>query len=64
VNALIFMIPISLLLSIFFLIVFFWATSQGQFDDLETPSLRIIDQENNLDNENINNNKKEISQHD
>lgn len=36
------MIPMALLFASGFVIAFFWATSKGQFDDLETPALRIL----------------------
>jgi cbb3-type cytochrome oxidase maturation protein len=39
VSALVFLIPLSILLAIGALIVFFWAVDHGQFDDLETPGL-------------------------
>lgn len=49
-NILIIMIPMALLLGIGFVIAFLWASSKGQFDDLETPAHRILfDKE--LDNE-------------
>lgn len=45
-NILVLMIPMALLLGIGFVSAFLWATSKGQFDDLETPAHRIL-----LDNE-------------
>lgn len=45
-NILVLMIPMALLLGIGFVTAFLWATSKGQFDDLETPAHRIL-----LDNE-------------
>jgi cbb3-type cytochrome oxidase maturation protein len=36
------MIPMALLLGFGFVGAFLWAASQGQFDDLETPSHRIL----------------------
>lgn len=45
-NILVLMIPMALLLGIGFVAAFLWATSKGQFDDLETPAHRIL-----LDNE-------------
>lgn len=41
-NVLTLMIPMALLLGIGFLVAFWWASSKGQFDDLETPALRIL----------------------
>ncbi len=47
-DVLFFAIPIALILGVVFLILFIWATKSGQYDDLETPSYRIlIDDENN-----------------
>lgn len=37
-----FMIPIAILLVIFFVIVFIWATRNGQFEDLDTPAKRML----------------------
>ncbi|MCB9025247.1 MAG: cbb3-type cytochrome oxidase assembly protein CcoS [Bdellovibrionaceae bacterium] len=36
------MIPASLLLGLFFLGAFIWATKEGQFDDLVTPQYEIL----------------------
>jgi cbb3-type cytochrome oxidase maturation protein len=36
------MIPIAILLGVSFLAAFIWATSNGQFDDSETPAYRIL----------------------
>lgn len=35
-------IPMALLLGSAFVYAFFWATSNGQLDDLETPAHRIL----------------------
>jgi cbb3-type cytochrome oxidase maturation protein len=44
VSALVFLIPLSILLAIGALVAFFWAVDHGQFDDLETPGLlRLAD---------------------
>lgn len=45
-NIIIIMIPMALLLGIGFVSAFLWATSKGQFDDLETPAHRILSDEN------------------
>lgn len=45
-NVLLLMIPMALLLGIGFVSAFLWATSKGQFDDLETPAHRILIDEN------------------
>ncbi|MBC7466652.1 MAG: cbb3-type cytochrome oxidase assembly protein CcoS [Bdellovibrio sp.] len=41
-NILILVIPMSLVLGSGFVFAFLWATSKGQFDDLETPSRRML----------------------
>lgn len=35
-------LPLAVLFSVFAVIVFFWAVSRGQFDDLTTPAVRIL----------------------
>ena len=35
-------LPLALAIAIFALIAFIWATRSGQFDDLETPSRRVL----------------------
>lgn len=45
-NILVLMIPISLLLGVGFIGAFVWAARQDQFDDLDTPAHRILNQEN------------------
>ena len=37
-----FMVSLALLMSIGFVASYLWASSAGQFDDLETPALRIL----------------------
>jgi cbb3-type cytochrome oxidase maturation protein len=41
-NILILTIPIALLLGGSFLASFLWAVKQGQFDDTQTPAVRIL----------------------
>lgn len=41
-NILFFIIPIALLLGLFFVISFIFATKKGQFDDLDSPPFRIL----------------------
>ena len=36
------LLPVALLFSAAALGVFLWASASGQFDDLDTPSLRIL----------------------
>lgn len=42
-NVLMLMIPISMLMSFGFLLSFLFFIDNGQFDDLETPALRILE---------------------
>ena len=44
-NVLVLMIPMALLLGIGFVVAFLWATNKGQFDDLDTPSHRILNED-------------------
>ena len=41
-NILLALIPISLLLLLIAIAAFLWADRRGQFDDLDTPSLDIL----------------------
>lgn len=41
-SILILMIPMALLFAAGFLWAFFWAADKGQFDDLDTPALRML----------------------
>jgi cbb3-type cytochrome oxidase maturation protein len=50
-NIMVLMIPIALLLGVGFVAAFLWATSRGQFDDLETPAHRMLE-DKNLRNDN------------
>jgi cbb3-type cytochrome oxidase maturation protein len=49
-KIIIMLIGISLLLATIFLIVFILATKKGQFDDLESPSFRLLDKETRNNN--------------
>jgi cbb3-type cytochrome oxidase maturation protein len=49
-----YLIPLALLLGLSFVGLFIWATKSGQFDDLETPSRRML-----FEDEDINENKNE-----
>ncbi|HRQ66337.1 MAG TPA: cbb3-type cytochrome oxidase assembly protein CcoS [Xanthomonadaceae bacterium] len=42
-SALIMLIPVSLVLLGIAVWAFFWAVNKGQFDDLDTPPLRILE---------------------
>lgn len=41
-NALLILIPVSLVLLGIAVWAFFWAVNRGQFDDLDTPPLRAV----------------------
>jgi len=41
-NILFFTLAISIAMALIFLIAFIWATKRGQYDDLITPSHRIL----------------------
>jgi len=45
VNALLILIPLSLVLLLGAVWAFFWAVDHDQFDDLETPALLPLDDE-------------------
>jgi cbb3-type cytochrome oxidase maturation protein len=47
-----FLIPLALLLAAFFVGGFVWMTKKGQYDDLETPGLRMLLDENKKPNTN------------
>ena len=52
------MLIVSLVIAVFFLLTFFWATKSGQFDEDYAPSVRILfDDEPNI-NANQNTNQK------
>lgn len=42
-NILLVLIPVSLLLLAAAVWAFFWAVNGGQFDDLDTPAIRILE---------------------
>ena len=41
-EAVYYLLPLSLILAIVALIGYFWALRRGQFDDLDTPPLRVL----------------------
>ena len=54
------LIGVSLFVALIFLAAFFWAVRNGQFDDNETPSIRILfDDEPKIDEETTNNKKEQ-----
>jgi cbb3-type cytochrome oxidase maturation protein len=36
------LLPLALLLGAFFIAAFIWSAKKGQYDDLETPSFRML----------------------
>lgn len=44
-NAVYYLLPLSLLLAVIAFIGYFWALRRGQFDDLDTPPMRILFEE-------------------
>lgn len=44
-TALLILIPVSLILLGTAVWAFFWAVNRGQFDDLDTPALRILEED-------------------
>jgi cbb3-type cytochrome oxidase maturation protein len=51
VEVIIVLIGASLLVAIGFLIAFLWAVKSGQYDDKFTPSVRILFDDNNKENQ-------------
>ena len=51
-GVIIFLVLFSLIVALLFLGAFFWAVKSGQFDDPETPGIRML-----FDNEITSNNK-------
>ena len=45
-NILLVLVPVSLLLIGLAVWAFFWAVDSGQFDDLDTPGFRALDDDN------------------
>lgn len=41
-NIIILLIPLAFLMAFTFVSAFIWATSKGQYDDLETPAYKIL----------------------
>ncbi len=53
------LIPIALVLALSFIVGFIWMTVKGQYDDLETPAMRMLIEEKNLNKKNNINTKEE-----
>ncbi len=45
-SVLIYLIPVSLVLLGFAVWAFWWAVKRGQFDDLDTPAIEILAEDN------------------
>jgi len=41
-SAIFLMLPVSLLLALIFLIAYVWSVRSGQYEDTQTPSLRVL----------------------
>jgi cbb3-type cytochrome oxidase maturation protein len=54
------MLVVSLVIALFFLVSFFWATKSGQFDDDYTPSVRILFDDESTQNSNNQSENKQI----
>jgi cbb3-type cytochrome oxidase maturation protein len=44
-NILILLVPVAFLLGLIFLGYFLWANHTGQFDDLQTPAFKILNED-------------------
>ncbi len=49
------LIGVSLFAALIFLVLFFWAVKSGQFEDSYTPSVRILFDDEEIENNNLNN---------
>ena len=54
------LISVSLFIAIVFLLAFFWAAKSGQFDDEYGPSVRILFDDEKVNNENINDGSRKV----
>jgi cbb3-type cytochrome oxidase maturation protein len=45
------MLPVSLLLAGFFLVAYLWSARTGQFEDTETPAMRMLADDRTLSTE-------------
>ena len=43
-----FLVPAALVLGLCFLVFFIWAVRNGQFEDLETPAVRVLFEDNKM----------------
>lgn len=44
-NIIYVLIPLSIVLMVLAVVFFFWAVKNGQFDDLDTPALDVLDED-------------------
>lgn len=54
------MLIVSLIIALFFLASFFWAIRSGQYDDDYTPSVRILFEDELVDNNKEKNGNSEV----
>ena len=47
-EVIIVLIPLAILLALTFIIGFIWMTLKGQYDDLETPAMRMLIEDSKL----------------
>jgi cbb3-type cytochrome oxidase maturation protein len=45
-----FLIPLSIIVAVCFLALFIWAVRSGQYEDTDTPSMRLLLEEQKLSN--------------
>jgi cbb3-type cytochrome oxidase maturation protein len=55
------LIGVSLFAALIFLGAFIWAVRNGQFDDNKTPSIRILFDDDSVDNEETGNSKNQTN---
>ena len=54
------LIPIAIVLALLFIVGFIWMTMTGQYDDLETPAMRMLLEEKKIPRKDIVPNKEKI----
>lgn len=59
-EVIIILLPLSLLLAGSFIAGFVWMTRKGQYDDLDTPSLRMLLDNTEINNKELTPEKKEL----
>jgi cbb3-type cytochrome oxidase maturation protein len=58
-TTILFMVSVALILSFVFVSCYLWAMSSGQFDDAETPALRMLKEDYIIKNTERNINEKQ-----